>query len=333
MRTRALAVPALATACAAAMTLGGGVALADPPSTPAATAIVGVGSDTTQYVMDAYAAAYSKPTKQAIKLASWDAIPPAGGSTTITTKAGCAPITRPNGGSAGVAALLADTTGCIDFARTLTPKSATQSSLAFFAYARDGIAWGTPAASPAVAASNLTTAQLNQIYTCQLTNWSAANPSLPSSTIHPYLPQAGSALRKNFETEIGISDGTVGACVNQNAEQNKGTSLAGDTSALVPFSIASYIAQAKGTIPDFRGGLVLHSVNGLAPLTKAGGFNGKYDAHYLITAYNVVKLQQDNTVAAEYLAVFGPTGFICKHQSILAKYGFNKIGSACGTES
>src|SRR5690242_4864016 len=132
IRTKA----AIGSALALSITLAlGGQAFADPPSgvTPASTDIVGVGSDATQYVTDAIATAYDKAHATGPKLYSWDAV----GSPTIVTKSGAAPITRPAGGSAGVAALLADTTGAIDFARTTSPKKTdgSQNSLTFYAFA------------------------------------------------------------------------------------------------------------------------------------------------------------------------------------------------------
>lgn len=266
-----------------------------------------------------------------VKLGSWDAVPPAGGSTTITTKKGCAPIARPNGGSAGIAALLADTTGCIDFARTVSPKATdgSQASLTFYAYARDGVAWGTIPATPAVTPQTLTTAQLASIYTCQTTNWHTVLASLPSNAIHPKLPQPGSALRKTFLTRIGLTDATVGSCVDQTLQQNQGDGLNGDTLAVFPHSVASWIAQANGVVTDNRGGFVLRAVNGKRPLTATGKLSNTYDPNFLYLAYNVVKTAS----ASKYTKFFARTGFICKNPSILTTYGFQALGSACGTTS
>ncbi len=35
---------------------------------------------------------------------------------------------------------------------------------------------------------------------------------------------------------------------------------------------------------------------------------------------------------ADWVKVFGSTGYICKNQAIVAKYGFGKLGSGCGTK-
>lgn len=323
---------AVATA-AVAVTVSTGVAHADPTTPLAANDVVGVGSDTTQYVLDALATAYNSTTPAPTqKLGSWDAVAPDGSTAPITTKAGCAPITRPNGGSAGVAALLADTTNCIDFARTISPKASdgSQNSLSFYAYGRDGVSWARIASRRTPA--NLTTAQLAQIYTCQVTNWHTVDSTVPSGAIHPKLPQAGSALRKTFLTRIGLSDATVGSCVDQTVQQNRGSDLAGDKLALVPHSIASYVAQATGKVTDVRGGVTLAQINGLAPTIGANANtrpNPNFDPNYLFLVYNVVKTAR----AAQLAKFFARTGFICKNPTIIRAYGFTSIASACGTVS
>jgi ABC-type phosphate transport system substrate-binding protein len=331
MSRRILRAGTALAAAAVALSLSTGVAHADPDTVLPKTAIVGVGSDTTQYVVDALATAYNA-TSPAKKLGSWDAIPPAGGSTTITTKRGCASITRPNGGSAGVAALLADTTNCIDFARTISPKATdgSQNSLTFYAFGRDGVGWAHIASR--LSATTLTTAQLAQIYTCQVTNWNAIDSALPSGAIHPKLPQAGSALRKTFLTRLGLTDATVGACVDSTLQQNRGTDLNGDKLALVPHSIASYVAQTTGQVTDVRGGITLGKINGLSPTVGNGAnirLNVNYDSNYLFLVYNVVKTAR----AASFGALFKKPGFICKSPSIISAYGFATIGAACGTAS
>lgn len=307
--------------------LGGGVALADPPFKPQRTDIVGVGSDTTQSVMNAYAKAYNA-TKPARRLASFNAT----GSANIVTKAGCAPIARPNGSSAGIAALRADTKGCIDFARSSRPKATdgSENSLAFFAYARDGVTWVTVPSAKTPA--NLTTNDLRNIYTCAVTNWHSVSRQLPSNPIHAYLPQVGSGTRSFFESAIGITDSQVGSCVKQSIEENTGTQLKHDTLAIAPYSIAKWIAQKKKKETDVRGGVTLHRINGTNPLTASGKLNTRFSSGFLRLVYNVVKTT-GGTVPAAYLNIFGPSGFICTHQSIAVSYGFARLGGACGSRS
>lgn len=330
-RTR-LAVAVVAGSAALASVVGAGTAFADPSFTPSKTDIAGVGSNTTQGVMNAYATAYNA-TKPASRLASWDATPQ---PSNIVTKSGCAAIPRPNGSSAGITALLNDKTGCIDFARSSRKKKTdgTESSLAFFAFARDGVTWvHIPVTSgTAKTPTNLTDAQLKSIYTCSVTNWNKISSSLPSNTIKAYLPQAGSGTRAFFETAIGITDAQVGSCVNQTIEENTGTALAGSTTAVAPYSIADWIAQKNKKVSDVRGGTVLGEINGVMPLTASGTLNTSFPANHLRLVYNVVKTS-GGVVSSKYTALFGSTGYLCKNQSIATSYGFASLGGACGSKS
>lgn len=345
-------VAAIATAGASALAIvaSSGSALADPPRgvTPSPSDIVGVGSDTTQFVMDYYASQYNKtPASAGHKLYSFDAVkpgsnPPVTGDP-IVTKQGCAPIARPNGSSAGIAALLADTKNCIDFARSSRAKNPTgEASLAFFAFARDGVTWAAVPSSHTP--KSLTPTQLRAIYACSTRNWNQIDPSLPSNTIQPYLPQVGSGTRAFFLGAIGLTDSTVGACVNQKIEENNGRPLTGKPNALVPYSIARWIAQTPkakggaGAEPDIRGGTTLRKINGKSPTVRNAAtgrimLNRGFDPSFLRQVYNVVKKSANGSVDAKYLALFGPSGYLCAHQSFVTKFGFGTLGSTCGAQS
>lgn len=356
MRTATrLATTVVAAASAASLVLGG-VANADPPSgvTPRQNDIVGVGSDTTQFVMDRYSTLYNtKSPVPANKLYSFDAVkpgtnPPVAGDP-IVTKAGCAPIARPNGSSAGIAALqasLAAGNHCIDFARSSRAKATdgTENNLSFIAYARDGVTW---VAVPSThTPKSLTPAQLAKIYTCTTTNWHQISSTLPSNPIHPFLPQVGSGTRKFFEGAIGITDTQVGACVNQSVEENNGKALKGDLNALVPYSIARWIAQTpkaqggRGAEPDIRGGVTLRQINGSDPTVKnsAGqiSLRAAFVSTFLRLVYNVVGKNSSGGIDAKYVSVFGTAaqgGYICNHQFVIYNFGFGQIGTACGSRS
>lgn len=344
-------VAAIATAGASALAIvaSSGSALADPPRgvTPSPSAIVGVGSDTTQFVMDYYATQYNKtPASAGHKLYSFDAVKP-GSNPPVThdpirTKSNCAPIARPNGSSEGIAALQADNNNCIDFARSSRPKNPTgEDTLAFFAFARDAVTWAAIPSNHTPA--TLTPAQLRSIYLCTVRNWRQVNPSLPSNTIDPFLPQVGSGTRKFFLTAIGLSDDQVGSCVNQTVEENDGRRLNRDLNALVPYSVAKHIAQTPkaergtGAEPDIRGGTTLRKINGKSPtVINAKGelsLNRGFDPGFLRQVYNVVKKSANGSVDAKYLALFGPRGYLCTHQSFVVKFGFGELGSACGAQS
>src|SRR5258708_39898097 len=89
-----------------------GPALADPitgsgkPVTPKETDVVGVGSDTIQFLLDQFAFDYNKSHSTGARLYSWDALNPTTGLTdNIKTKAGCTTIVRPNWSTPAIAAL------------------------------------------------------------------------------------------------------------------------------------------------------------------------------------------------------------------------------------
>jgi ABC-type phosphate transport system substrate-binding protein len=211
---------------AATMCLGLGPALADPPSgtTPALGDVVGVGSDTTQLVMDAISTSWDAGSP-AHKLYSWDALNPVTGQAgdTIITK-GVGPhdstcsIARPNGSGAGITALAATVNDsgspCINYARSSRgPQSGDPAGLVWVGYGQDAVSWTTPSTvvgAPATLSAN----QLKNIYLCTpgYRHW---NSSLIGGTgggaIVPVLPQSGSGTRSFFLSAIGVT--TPGSCV------------------------------------------------------------------------------------------------------------------------
>jgi ABC-type phosphate transport system substrate-binding protein len=300
---------AVASAVAGTMLIGTiSPALADPPAgtTPAATDIVGVGSDTLQDVDNALSVAYNAQAAVSDpKVYSWDAFG-ANLPASITTKTGCTAIPqRPKGSSAGITALLNDTTGCIDFARSSRAKktNGNEDSLAFFALGQDGVTWSTPATSYAPA--SLTRSQLASIYACsptaqvwnqvggkdkvtvtKTTKWvwkMVFNKKLHKKVrthvkvvttktvktpvpIHPYLPQSASGTRAFWESAIGVADGAIGACVIQGGEENNGTVLPqSDAGALAVYSVGKWVAQAINKHSDVHGDYVLHQIGGISP--------------------------------------------------------------------
>ena len=187
---------------------------------------------------------------------------------------------------------------------------------------------GTPAHTP----PTLTADQLKSIYTCTVTNWHQISSSVPPNTIKPYLPQAGSGTRKFFEGAIGVTDAQIGSCVNQNVIENDGRALNGNANALEPYSIAKWISQKEKAagLPDITGGTQLKQINAIAPYvgsvtTNNATINPNFPSTFLRLIFNVTK----NTNPYTYL--FGSTGYVCKHQSIVSQYGFLTLGAGCGT--
>jgi len=346
MRQRLRPVIATVIGLAVASTLlGAGSASAavstDPPSTPPKSDIVGVGSDTTQDVINldgptnrtsGFTINYNNTNPDA-KLWAYDAF---GDPATIVTSQGCAPITRPAGSSAGVAALKADQAsgdGCIDFARSSRVKNpATDGNLEFVPFARDGVTWATFPRQPGTkrfnAPKNLTTAQLTSIYNCSVTNWNQVGGR--NGQIAAYLPQSGSGTRSFFLAAIGVP--TPGGCVNQPVgfPENDGSAVpvADRKNAILPYSIARYVAQTKGTSEDVRAGAVLREINGTKPVVDKK-LNPGFTSSFLRQVFNVLK--PEDMSDPDFQAVFAADGYICTHPRITQAFGFGQLsGASCG---
>jgi ABC-type phosphate transport system substrate-binding protein len=370
LMTTVVSVAAVATLTAGVTQ---GVAKADPPKgvTPQAYDYVGVGSNTTQYVLDQMSVNYNAKVGKHHSstdpyLYSFDATPPSNPTSTstfyITPKLGCSgtdkkthktiKIVRPNGSGAGVSALNANQFDdnesgahyCIDFARSSSGPAAGANlgsgGDAYVPFATDAVTWGVrdKAAGGTDAPANLTVAQLKEIYSCQVTNWSKLGGK--SGAIKPYVPQANSGTRKFFLTALGLSNTSVASCVGQQPEENEGT-YAGfnNAGAIFPFSIGAYVAQgwhsmsckakapAKGQNAfgcDSNGILTLGSVNGVAPLATAKGakaptINPVFAADKFKltstttvklgrTLYNVLRYTTQNKyhILSRLLPIFGP---------------------------
>lgn len=326
-----------AAATLLAITMGAAVpasASADPDAgtTPGPLDLVGVGSDTTQGVMNSIAAAYNAEAwGSATRLYSFDAI----GSPTITPKAGCPEMSRPAGSSPGIGALQADESvpPCIDFARSSRDKKTdgSEDDLAFLALGRDGVSWVRQEVSHAPA--SLTAAQLGAIFRCEVTTWDQVGGT-GTGTIRPYLPQSGSGTRSFWLSAIGVSQ--PGSCVTQGIPENDGTALPNDPDVIAPYSIANYIAQAHRGLDDVHGTTVLGAVAGVEPTIGSGPdavLNPAFAPNLLRLVHNVVEKTPLGTVSPSHLAVFGPDGYICRNQQLVSEYGFGELGPDCGAES
>jgi ABC-type phosphate transport system substrate-binding protein len=222
-------VSKIAVAAAAAVTVisaGLAPALADPPAgvTPKLTDVVGVGADTTQYLLDAIATKYDA-TSPADELYSWNSLNPVTGQfgDTIITKASsllddtCS-MTRPFGSLSGVIALSTTKTDaghpCVDYAgSSAPPSSTTPSGLVFVGFAKDALSWVTTTKATGTPAS-LTAAQLNKIYsanTGHCLTWKDVGGT-STATIVPVLPQTSSGTRSLFLAAISVT--TPGTCVD-----------------------------------------------------------------------------------------------------------------------
>jgi ABC-type phosphate transport system substrate-binding protein len=294
-------VAALAAVAATAL-LTTGPALADPPSgvTPKPGDVVGVGSDTTQYLFDQLSLDYNKTvSSSAPHLYSFDAT----GSTDIQAKSGASAcdIPRPNGSSAGIAALEGNAkTGsdyCIDFARSARSRSSSDPACAtagicFIYLAADTVDWTarSAAAGGTDAPASLSLSQLKDIYLCKTTNWSKVGGK--SGTIQPYLPQTNAGLRSTFLLALGggttpitpgpcVSDGATTSFPDGTIEQNEAQDPVLDSAqAIFPYSVADYITQAyrSAACTSGCGGTVSDN-----PVCKPAGGENKFGCNLTTT--------------------------------------------------
>jgi len=288
----------------------------------------GVGSDTTQNLLDQVGADYNVgKAVTATHVWSWDATNPLNGAIgdSIQVKGGgCSAIARPNGSSAGVTALGASQkvsgTNCVSFARSSRSRSPSDppyaaGGIAFVNLGGDAVTWSAQATTNAPA--TLSAAQLADIYNCVDTNWNQVGGK--NAPIHAFIPQSGSGTRAFFLGAIGVA--TPGACVSDvggTLEENEGVNPAlQDPDAIFPFSIGKYIAERFHSATCFNasctpngsglrctpsgtqnlfgcnthGTLVLKKINGIAPTTGAGlgtVINSAFPAAFQRTIFDVV---------------------------------------------
>jgi hypothetical protein len=367
-KTGALAAAVLAVAIVGA---GVGPAAADPPAgtVPALTAIVGVGAQTTQGVMDAIATAYDA-TNPTDDLYSWDAVDPATGAPGpgIVTK-GSSPAdmtcatARPDGSGPGITALQTATVDdghpCIDYARSITTAPAPLASVPF---AEDAVSWVTTTKATGAPAT-LTAAQLSGIYSCKDRTWASVGgtstadivPALPQGDSSIFLaaignPAPGSCL-VNREIDIPgdpmnpvpLEENTTVSVKNASGEYYTGNAyfFAHNPNALFPYSVADWIAQQPA--PDGGGHATStfassgvtkpRAISGVSPVT-----DGSPDT--ISTTFTRAAATKDftsmvyNVVRAlapgPLTTIFGIGGVICSDPAIIKSWGFLTIGAQCG---
>jgi ABC-type phosphate transport system substrate-binding protein len=328
-----------AAACAVALvTLGTSMApaSADPVAEPLLRPFAGVGSDTTYNVMNALAETVAIDGN--LQIGSYDPIP---SSSLISTKdavakPNCQNLTRPNGSSAGRTALLDSLTagnareGCFDWARSsslsTTPVAAATGGLTYIPYGLDTFSYAV--AKGSLIPRNLTLAQVQAIYKCQVPNRVA------------YIPQAGSGTRQYWLQQMGITEQNLTdglyPCIkdtknSQPVQEHDGRVLT-KNNEIVPFSVANFVAQGAGVQTDLRGKADLGNLAGISPLSA----NANASLSRLI--YNIVPTKRitsgDPAYDANLTQVFvGPNSEICKSTSVLGAYGFASIGTDCGDTS
>ena len=345
-----------AVACLAVAGLAfGTVSASADPAAGTFRAINGVGSDTTQDVVNGL-------TTVIPALGSYDAA----ATGTIKTTASGLSFNRPNGSTAGVQALSASAnntgtrtypaaggvsiTGQVDFARSSSaPNSGFPGTdLTFIPFARDAVSYAVNSSSDfprdllvgSSAQDSISPAPftLRNIYRCAVTTF--LNGDGDPVTIRPLLPQSGSGTRTFWLTTLGLTEAQVTGCASDLGgliQEHDGTKIKG-AGDIVPFSVAQYLSQSNyKTLPtpvDERRGVVdLGRIGGVKPilLTANGNeLNTTFPVNRLI--FNVVETARlgESGIAATFV---GTGSSVCSNSTIIRNYGFGTIGALCGNST
>ncbi|GAA4908092.1 substrate-binding domain-containing protein [Tessaracoccus lubricantis] len=264
-------VSKVAALCAAA-----GLALSTVVSTnaaaePVSSSFAVVGSDTLQDVLNALANGTSitganvRSTAGDQNIGSFDAT----GSTWIQTKANGPRFGRPNGSGDGVKALSRSIdgapytsgtpgapanvviTGQVDVARSSSgPGSNTNPAgpLLYIPFGRDALTYAHSGGANA-AFDSIDAATLKGLFDCSIT-------TVGGVAVTPVIPQAGSGTRSDWLSKLGLTEATLGSCVQVGQEHDTEKLSDGSAfpaNAVTPMSAAQWVAQNTGAGIDRRG--------------------------------------------------------------------------------
>jgi hypothetical protein len=308
------------------------LAQADPIGPPQYRALVGMGSDTTQTLTNALAEVI---TVDGVKvIGSYDAI----GSPTVTVKdpatnPACKDYPRANGSGAGRDALqksLATKDGCLQFARSSSPRGTTTTaiSMTWIPFATDALTFAVR--SDGDVPRELSKAQIISIFKCE------------QPAIQPAIVQSGSGTRSSWLSYVGITEAQIAAgtypCL---VPQKDGGTFPGNLpqehdgrelkkNQIMPYSAAVYQAQLFGTAPDRRGRATIGVVDGIVPTLINPGFGNVRDMFNIIPTAKVT-----DTASLEYKVFVGPNSEVCKKKPQINLQGFGdlKDASKCGDTS
>ena len=308
--------------------LAGSPASAEPNGTPTYRALAGVGSDTTENVMNGLSDVVLINGEKVI--GSYNA----NGGGTITTKdpavnPNCT-FTRPNGSTAGRNALLASLQantgagdGCLDFARSSSSRGSFASTpdMVWVPFAVDAVTFSVR--SDGNVPKQLTLAQVISIFKCG------------SGSIKPVLPQTGSGTRSFWLSTIGVTEADITAgtypCLTgagtaaSRAYQQEHDGRALQKDEIMPFSIAQWQSQATAVVTDVRGKAVLGLIDGKAPTVIDSEFGVKRDVFNIIPASKIATSPTSDVFV-------GSNSLICQNAATIKKFGF-AVNANCGDTS
>ena len=165
--------------------------------------------------------------------------------------------------------------------------------------------------------------------------------------IIPFIPQAGSGTRSFWQGKVGgtfslltsdtFTDGT-GTGTND-VQEHDGSVTAEIPNAVVPFSIAQYIAQGNSIegVTDRRHGAVLGSINSVAPVT-GGVLNTSFPIKrnvYFVASTERLTSEPSNPDDAALVKFLLGTGsgdspWVCDMTDTITEYGFGLMSTGCG---
>jgi len=181
---------------------------------------------------------------------------------------------------------------------------------------------------------------------------STAPQGATAYAIQPLLPKAGSGTRSFFIGKIGslteaqitaLPAGTIKSTYGPNnldVQEHDGSAIDGDLTAIAPFSIAQWVAQANGVqgVTDRRHGVVVVGLDGKAATTGSGTSYATNPEFTAMTrdVYNIVPTALAEDSASNIAKAFvGTTSSVCSAGNTIQAYGFQLLpgtnpASTCG---
>lgn len=325
-RTRRLVLAAGATALSLTLLNVGPAAVPAGASNHPPQSLAAAGSDTTYWMMKLISGHYVSSSSNTLhdKITM---IPPTNhspfpASVTVpkdfvhgpkTWDSSDAAHTPPDGSSAGITALNADTTGQIAWARSSRgPNAGETSDKNFWAYALGAVDFVKWSGSRQPAAG-LTQNQLIQIYTCDptthapfISDWSQI-PGGTAGPIKKYIPQSGSGTRSFVQSKL-LNGATIDAncdashmSINIQEHDARGVAPLDKTVAIFFYDWARWRAQKKKFEADLTNGSALGKFGVNTPVAPtANNVNEKSNRFYGTRyVFNVVRKKNHPNLAVD----------------------------------